>query len=105
MASIENVPKWAQFRCSGRLTDAEHRNHAHLGSYPMLAGEEVVDRHQASKTCPNGHGFDVRDGRQRPSIETCPDGHFFDARRVGRWWTDAEHRKRAQMGMVSMLGG
>ena len=72
MPSIENVPKWAQVRCSGQLTDAEHRNHAHLGIFPMLAGEEVVDKHQASKTCPHGHGFDVRDGRQTLNIETMP---------------------------------
>ena len=73
-------------------------------------GKEMVHTCQASKTCPGGHGFDVRDGRQTPNIETmpiwaffrcsagrdvvdrivnkcqaskpCPSGHFFDVQRV-----------------------
>jgi len=39
-----------------------------------------VDVHRASKICPDGHNFDVK-----------------------KWWTDAEHRNHAQIGIFQCL--
>jgi len=76
--------------------------------FPCSAGEEMVDVHQASKPCPDGHGFDVRgverwwtltERRKRAHL-----GSFSMFQQV-RWWTDAKHRNHAQMGIFSMFSG
>jgi len=102
--SIENVPRWARFRCSGWLTNAEH-----LKQCPSRHGFDVrgVGRwwtYRASKTCPDGHGFDVWDGGHWQSTENVPIWAFFRCSAGEEGWTHTEHRKNAQMGVVSMFG-
>ena len=65
--NIETMPIWAFFRClAGR--DVVDRI---VNKRQCSAGEEVVDARQASKSCPDGRGFNVRG--------------------MERWWTLAEH--------------
>jgi len=99
----------------------KHRNHTQMGMVSIFGR---LGGCGTSKTCPDGHSFDVRQVDAGRASKACPSGHFFNIRQVARWWTHTEHRKNAvrawfrcsgwwtdvkhqnhaQMGVVSMFG-
>jgi len=85
----------------------EHRNRAHLGTFLMLCVCPPLPICQTLKKCPDGHGFDAWHLSTTSPTETsknCPSGHVFDALRVSTTSPPPEHRNRAHLDMISMLG-
>ena len=80
------MPKWAWSRCSGGGGGTPSIESMPIWTwFRCSASGEVVESRRASKACPAGR--------------------FCDVRRVGKLWRHAEHRKHAQLGIVSMFGG
>ena len=105
--NIETMPIWAHFRCLvsvHHFLTCEHWKNAQMGMVSMLG---VCQLSRTSKLCPFGHIFDVQVVHHFPIPRTskpCPSGHGFDPWRVSTTSLSTEHRKNAQMDMVSMFG-
>jgi len=104
------MPIWARFRCSASvyhlLTRRTSKN-AYLGMVSMLGICPPFFTRRTSKKCPDGHGFDAWHLSTTSPAETsknCPSGHIFDALRVSTTSPPPEHRNRAHLDTVSMLG-